>query len=217
MVEEGKEKMYTEDDFIPIAAIQHYLFCPRQCALIHIEEIWRENPLTVRGRILHEKVDTLTKEKRGVKTTVTSLRVHSFRIGISGICDAVEFHVKTVDGNAVPYPIEYKAGKPKGGSEDISQLCAQALCLEEMLGVEVRQGAMYYGRTRHRLPVEFTDDLRTSTEDAIVGVHQLFETRLTPGAKYGKRCSACSLIEQCMPRATKNKKIGAYMQELYKP
>ncbi|OYV86926.1 MAG: CRISPR-associated protein Cas4 [Ignavibacteriae bacterium 37-53-5] len=146
-----KDHMFTEDDFFQISALQHYVYCPRQCALIHVEDVWKANVFTVRGDILHEKVDTDTYESRGTIKTVRGLKIHSFRLGISGRCDVVEFlrqtgmSVAAVGQSFLIVPVEFKSGEPKDDISDKVQLCAQALCLEEMLNTTVKHGAFFYG------------------------------------------------------------------------
>src|SRR3990172_6705819 len=148
--------MYTEDDFIMISALQHYIFCPRQCGLIHVDDVWQENLFTVRGNILHKKVDTDTYETRGTIKTVRGLRIHSFRLGIVGRCDVVEFR-ETKSGEEA-MPVEFKAGQPKEDISDKVQLCAQALCLEEMLNTQISKGAFFYGKIRRRNIVEIDNE-----------------------------------------------------------
>ncbi|HEY0199385.1 MAG TPA: CRISPR-associated protein Cas4 [Rhodanobacter sp.] len=184
---------------IPISALQHYLYCPRQCALIHVERVWAENLQTAEGRLLHERSDRPANEKRRGVHTATALAIASERLGISGIADVVEFHI---EGDVRrPYPVEYKRGRPKPHRADEVQLCAQALCLEEMLGVHVPEGALFYGKVRRRQVVVLDDSLRALTLEVIVGVRKMLDARRTPPAHYDPgRCDACSLIELCRPR-----------------
>ena len=144
--------MYSEDDYIQLSAIQHYVFCPRQCALIHVQGIWDENMFTAKGKVMHEKVDSGEDESRGEKQILRSLNVYSKRLGLSGRCDVVEMFSRVDD--TTPYPVEYKSGKPKNDISDMAQLCAQALCLEEMMNIPVRKAAIFYGKPRRRLEVE---------------------------------------------------------------
>ena len=156
--------MFTEDDFIPISALQHYIFCPRQCALIHVEGAWQENLFTARGAILHEKVDTDTYETRGTLRTVRGLRIHSQRLGIVGRADVVEFRAPAVAGRPEEVmPVEFKAGEPKEDISDKVQLCAQAMCLEEMLQVKIAEGGFFYGKIRRRERVVIDESLREQT------------------------------------------------------
>ncbi len=219
--------MFTEDDFIQISALQHYVFCPRQCALIHVEDAWNENVYTVRGGILHQKVDTDTYETRGTLKTVRGLRIHSFRLGIVGRADVVEFY-KPKHGSGTPelLPVEFKAGKPKHDISDEVQLCAQALCLEEMLArttwsgglnPSVRHGAFFYGRIRRRVQVEIGDQLRKQTEEIIAAVHDIVSRKHVPQAKYMEKCKRCSLYDICQPKAMSERRLGQYVKALYTP
>ncbi len=145
---------YAEDDLIPISALQHLIFCERQCALIHVEQAWDENRFTAEGRIMHERVHEAGEDSRGTVRVARGLSLRSLRLGLIGKADVVEFH-RVERGRWRPFPVEHKRGKPKPDESDKVQLCAQALCLEEMLGAEVPSGAIFYGRTRHRLEVAF--------------------------------------------------------------
>lgn len=185
---------------VPISALQHYLYCDRQCALIHIERIWQENRHTAEGRILHERADRYGHEqRRGVHTAMALPLAHE-RLGLSGYADIVEFEGGGT--SRVARPIEYKRGRPKKHHADEVQLCAQALCLEDMLGVQIEEGALFYGQTRRRESVRFDDTLRTLTEDTARAVHNLLSSGQTPPAVYEPRkCGRCSLIEHCQPQA----------------
>jgi len=207
--------MYTEDQFIQLSALQHYVFCPRQCALIHVDDVWNDNVFTVRGNILHEKVDTDTYETRGTLKTVRALKIHSFRLGLAGKCDVVEFR-ETKEGIEI-LPVEFKAGQPKQNISDEVQLCAQALCLEEMLNTRVRRGAFFYGKIRRRVQVELGDELRRRTEEIIAAVHDIVERKFIPQAKYEPKCRSCSLESICQPKAMNEKKLRTYVNELYQP
>ena len=208
--------MFTEDDFIQLSALQHYVFCPRQCALIHVEDVWHENVFTVRGDILHEKVDTDTYETRGTLKTVRGLRIHSTRLGIVGRADVVEFRKSTnADGSPDVMPVEFKAGQPKDDLSDKVQLCAQALCLEEMMNTQVKRGAFFYGKIRRRVQVEIDDGLRKQTEEIIAAVHEIVSQKKVPAARYEKKCRNCSLADICMPKAMNEKKLKEYMNDLY--
>ena len=186
-------------DPIPISALQHVVYCPRQAGLIHLERLWEENRFTAEGRVLHEVVDKPTgRRTRGVRR-VSALPVASQRLGLVGVADIVEFHAGA-DGET-PYPIEFKRGKPKAHRADEVQICAQALCLEEMTGRAVPEGALFYGETKRRETVAFDADLRRLTENAATQLRAMFASRLTPAADYRPaRCRACSLIEACMPK-----------------
>jgi len=205
--------MYSEDDYIQLSAIQHYVFCPRQCGLIHVHGLWSENMFTARGKIMHERVDSEEDETRGDKHIVRTLTIISSRLGLSGKADVVEF----TDDNGIikPYPVEYKSGQPKQNISDMAQLCAQSLCLEEMMNVPVRSAAIFYGKPRKRQIIEITDDLRAKTEKIILAIHRMIETREVPQAKYEKKCKFCSLENECMPAAG-SKKLTNYIQGLFK-
>jgi CRISPR-associated exonuclease Cas4 len=206
--------MYTEDDFIHISGLQHYVYCPRQWALIHIEDVWTDNVFTVRGEILHEKVDTDTYETRGTTKTVRGLRIHSKRLGIVGRADVVEFK-NTKDGQEEIMSVEFKAGEPKEDISDKVQLCAQVLCLEEMMNVAIRHGAFFYGRTRRRLQVDIDNTLRGQTEKIITQIHEMLVARRTPPAEYSAKCRNCSLESVCVPKAMNESKLKKYIGELY--
>ena len=207
--------MFTEEDFIQISALQHYVFCPRQCGLIHVEDVWHENVFTVRGDILHEKVDTDTYE---TLKTVRGLRIHSTRLGIVGRADVVEFRKSTnADGSPDVMPVEFKSGQPKEDMSDKVQLCAQALCLEEMMNTQVKRGAFFYGKIRRRVQVEIHDGLRKQTEEIIAAVHEIVSQKQVPAARYEKKCRNCSLLDICMPKAMNEKKLKGYMNDLYVP
>ncbi len=217
MTHESK-RMFTEDQFIQLSALQHYVFCPRQCALIHVEGAWNENVYTVRGNILHEKVDTDTYETRGTSKTVRGLKIHSFRLGLAGRADVVEF-LKSKDKSVAPevVPVEFKAGQPKKNISDEVQLCAQALCLEEMLNTSVQRGAFFYGRIRRRVQVEINDTLRKQTEEIIAAVHDIISRKHVPLAKYMQKCKSCSLIDICQPKAMNERLLKQYVKALYTP
>lgn len=204
---------YTEDDLIPISTLQHYLFCARQCALIHIEQMWAENRLTAEGRIMHDKVHDEGAESRGNIRTERGVALRSLNLGLIGKADVVEFH-KTGDKDWAPFPVEHKRGKPKIDDWDRVQLCAQALCLEEMLGVDIAQGAIFYGTPRRREVVEFTEELRSKTADAAAAVRKLLEMGATPPPEYRKRCDNCSMIEICLPKVIeKRRSVSKYLQK----
>lgn len=210
--------MYTEEDFIQISSLQHYVYCPRQCGLIHVEDVWADNVFTVRGEILHEKVDTDTYETRGTLKTVRGLRIHSQRLGIVGRCDVVEFSKSkdTADATEV-LPVEFKSGQPKDDISDKVQLCAQVLCLEEMLNTRIQRGAFFYGKIRRRQVIEINEQLRSETENIIVSVHEIVSKKMVPSAKHSEKCRNCSLENVCMPKAMNERKLGQYMKALYTP
>jgi CRISPR-associated exonuclease Cas4 len=231
-------------DLLPISALQHLLYCERQCALIHLEQVWAENQFTVEGNVMHEKAhDGLDETRAGVRI-VRGLAVKSEALGLSGQCDVVEFHRSAGDppaSGSVPLPhemilpIEYKRGKPKAHRADEVQLCAQAMCLEEMFGscvrkdvesdleppdhllaqaatIRIPEGRIFYGQTRRRLDVVFDAELRALTTDTARRLREMIASRITPPAVYEEqKCEACSLKELCMPQAMRFQKgAGAW-------
>lgn len=184
---------------IPLSALQHAVYCLRQAALIHVERLWEENRFTAEGRVLHARVDEQGQRySRGVRR-VSALPLACRRLGLAGVADLVEFH-KTVDGET-PYPVEYKRGKAKLHRADEAQLCAQALCLEEMTGRAVPEGALFYAQTRRRVVVPFDKELRRLTEEAALALREVIASGLTPAAVYDRRkCDACSLFDLCRPK-----------------
>jgi CRISPR-associated exonuclease Cas4 len=205
---------YTPDDLLPLSGIQHFLFCRRQWALIHIEQQWQENALTAEGRIMHERVDDpfFTEVRNGV-ITARAVPIASYRLGLAGVCDVVEFTASTDgvklpgrDGLYLAAPIEYKRGRPKRDPVDEAQLCAQAMCLEEMLCTHIPRGYLYYGQTRHREDVEFTPKLRTLVQEMSVEMHNYFRRGYTPKVKTSKACRSCSLADVCLPKL--QEKVG---------
>jgi len=191
--------MSTDEDLIPLSALQHYLYCPRQCALIHLEQQWAENRQTAEGRLLHDRADTPAVEHRHGVRTITAMPLSSAELGITGVADVVEFHAG--DAGERPYPVEYKRGRPKAHRADEVQLCAQALCLEAMFGVTVEEGALFYGQPRRRETVMFDDVLRNLTRETICTTRAMFFAGRTPLASYeARRCDSCSLLDLCQPR-----------------
>ena len=208
--------MYSEDDLLMLSALQHLLFCPRQCALIHIEQLWLENRLTAEGRILHERVHTAAKESRRKIRIEFDMPIRSLELGLIGRADVVEFQLQD-DGVWLPYPVEYKRGRPKKDDSDRVQLCAQALCLEEMLSVDVPAGALYYGKKKRRAEVEFDQQLRQTTRETAHALHDLFENQQTPPPQYSRRCDNCSFIELCLPKVVgKRNRVANYMKRMTK-
>lgn len=191
--------MAHEDELIPLSALQHYLYCPRQCALIHLEQQWAENRQTAEGRLLHERADTPQIERRHGVRTITAMPLASAGLGIAGVADVVEFHPRN-DGEA-PRPVEYKRGRPKAHRADEVQLCAQGLCLEAMFGCRVDEGDLFYAQTRRRQSVTFDNALRQLTLDTITATRNMLRAGQTPSARYqARRCDACSLIDLCQPK-----------------
>ena len=185
-----------EDELTPISALLHMLYCPRRCALIHIERQWSENRFTAEGRILHERTDAGGRERRAGVTIERSVSLRSLRLGVSGIADVVEIH----EDNR-PFPIEYKRGRPEAHRADEVQLCAQAMCLEEMLDRPVPEGALFYGRSRRRKAVVFDAELRALTERVAADTRNLLAVGDTPPPEFeARKCNACSLKEVCQPQ-----------------
>ena len=203
---------FLESDLVPLSALQHYLFCPRQCALIHVEQIWEESGLTAEGRILHNRVDEAGVEKRRDVKRVFGLPIRCLRLGLVGKADVVEFH-RQADGRWTPYPVEHKRGRRKEEDWDRVQLCAQALCLEEMLGVSVPEGALFYGKEQRREVVVIGDELRRKTEEVATAVHRLLADGRTPPPAYSPKCDNCSLVGICLPRGVGGSKnrVARYM------
>lgn len=197
--------MHTEDQLIPISALQHWLYCPRQCALIHIEQAWSENRFTAEGKVMHERAHDGPDESRpGVRIT-RGMPVRSLTHGLTGQCDVVEFHR---DGGVLP--VEYKRGRPKAHRADEVQLCAQAICLEEMLDVEIPSGCLYYGKNRRRKEVALDAELRRLVADTTAEIRDCFTSKQTPLAEYdSRRCDACSLIDHCQPKSLRLKRGAA--------
>jgi CRISPR-associated exonuclease Cas4 len=198
--------MYSESDLLPLSALQHLAFCERQWGLIHLEQQWNENHLTAEGRLLHENADSETTEIRDGVRTCRGLRIRSLRYGIAGRADVVEF------GAAGPRPVEYKRGKPKASDIDEVQLCAQALCLEEMLGVSIAEGSLFYGEPRRRTAVVFDQPLRARVESLIERLHELTRAGITPLPVFAPKCKSCSLLQVCEPKVTGSKSAKQYMK-----
>ena len=210
---------YSQDDYLMISGIQHFKFCRRQWALIHVEQQWAENEHTVIGELMHKKAhDPYLTEKRKDILVVRALPVSSRSMGVSGECDIVEFH-KCEDGVKLYghrgtyslYPIEYKKGKPKASTEDELQLMAQAMCLEEMLCCRITHGYLFYGETRHREKVDITDDIREEVRAMFLEMHTYFSKGYTPKVKWSKSCNACSLKDICMPVLGKERSAAKYI------
>ena len=216
--------MYKEEQYVQLSALQHYLFCPRQCALAYLEMSWTENVLTALGRQMHESVHSDKIEKRGNILRASGLRLASSILGISGQADLVEFRhcedkgqgarLKNISGLWRPFPVEYKRGKPKKDKSDEVQLCAQAICIEEMLAVDIPNGAIFYGKNKRRRLVIFDPALRELTAVTARRVHELFDGQTTPSARYDARCNSCSLIDICLPDKMGPRKVGTYMHRM---
>jgi len=200
-------------DSLMISALQHYAYCPRQFALIHVEQVWAENYFTAEGQVLHERVDSQEFEQRGDRRYERSVAVKSSRLGLRGKLDLLE-----IDGDTAKryYPVEYKRGKAKTEDWDKIQLCAQALCLEEMLDATVNEGALWYWKTRKRLRVTFEDSLRQLTLEVIEAAKKILRQGCTPPPITDKkRCRACSLNDICQPQWFTHDRSGRYTKELF--
>ena len=201
--------MYEEADYLQLSGLQHFVFCRRQWALIHIENLWAENYRTADGTAMHENVhNTAYRESRGERKIARGMYVHSARLGISGQCDAVEFHrsptgvpITGWEGRWQPYPVEYKRGRP------------QAICLEEMLCCDIPEGALYYGETRRREAVDFTEGLRETVRACLTEMHELYRKGYTPQPKRTKSCGACSLQELCLPTLPACGSVADYLRK----
>lgn len=189
-------------ELVALSALQHHLYCPRQCALIHVEQAWAESAATAEGRVAHERVHAAGEEvRRGVRT-VTGMPLRSARLGVAGVADAVELR-RDAGGRWRPYPVEHKRGRPKAHRADEVQLCAQAIALEEMFGTDVPEGALFYGEPRRRTVVAFDAGLRELTRETASAVRALVAAGRTPRVPYDKRrCDPCSLLALCRPRTT---------------
>jgi len=223
--------MFCEDEFLPLSLLQHLAFCERRAALVHLESVWDENVFTVEGGHLHEKAHQEKTEVRGAVRIARGLRIHSFKLGLVGMADVVEFHrledesiektssaclraarphrqaeppagavLPGVAGSWRPFPVEYKRGRKRHEKGYELQLCAQAICLEEMLGVEISEGAIFYGKSARRMDILFNETLRRETAAAATRLHELIRAGATPPARYEKKCESCSLIRLCVPK-----------------
>ncbi len=220
--------MYRDEELLPISALQHWLFCRRQCALIHLEQIWQENRLTVEGAHFHKKVHEARAERDGDRWIIRGLRLRCVEHGLIGMADVVEF--EPIDGKGVGQtrrlfecvaaspeawrvtPVEYKRGRAKKGDADRVQLCAQALCLEEMLGVSIGTAVLFYGRTRRRTEVKLDDPLREKTITAARELREMIVSEVTPPAESGEKCKSCSLVNECLPKVTGGRSAAAWLE-----
>jgi len=205
----------VDRDTLPISALQHYAFCPRQCALIHLERQWSENTLTAQGRVLHDRAHDGGSESRGDLRIARSLHLQSTALGLHGVADIVEFHRQT-DGVWLPFPVEYKRGRPKSEPIDAVQLCAQAICLEEMRGVSIAAGALFYGEKHRREEVVFDTALRTETARVASAAHAMLDSGVTPAPDFGPKCRACSLRGLCQPEAVQHS-ASAHLIQIMNP
>ncbi len=215
---------YREEDYLALSGIQHFAFCRRQWALIHVEQVWSENLLTTLGSLMHGRAhNEELRERRGSIIIVRGLRVASRRLGISGQCDVVEFHadehgcpITGEDGRWRAVPVEYKRGRRKASDADRLQLCAQAICLEEMLGCDIAQGYLYYGKEGSREQIECNETLRQEIESICAEMHKMFARRHTPHVKYTRKCRSCSLVDNCIPKTTsmQNNAVAKYIDAM---
>jgi CRISPR-associated exonuclease Cas4 len=210
----------NEDDYLMLSGIQHYQFCKRQWALIHIEQQWEENVRTVEGQDLHLKADKpFIREKRGDKFIVRAMPIKSIELKITGVCDVVEFvkdnngvDITGWEGKYVAYPIEYKRGKPKMNDSDVLQLTAQAICLEEMLLCEVTIGYMFYNEIKHRVEVPITEENKTKVRSIVTEMYDYFKRSYTPKVKTGSFCKNCSLQHICLPKLMNKRTVKSYIE-----
>ena len=215
--------MYSEDEMLMLSGIQHYMFCPRQWALIHIEQQWAENKLTMEGNILHQNVDNpFYRQKNGDVITLRSLHVASRELGLYGITDAVELISSDSPDNAIthnrykgywkPYPVEYKRGHHKPDERDEVQLAAQAICLEEMYGISIPYGALYYDEVKHREIISISGQLRRITKQCAKEMHDIFKSGIMPKAIRAHHCRNCSLKDICIPEMNDCTKVSNYLK-----
>lgn len=212
---------YEEEEFLKLSGLQHFQFCRRQWALIHIENQWAENFRTMDGALMHQNAhDKGFHESRGDLLITRGINVFSSTLGVSGECDVLEFHrspdgipLKEKEGKWIPYPVEYKRGSANERSGDALQLCAQAMCLEEMLCCNIPEGALYYGETRRRVRIPLTEELRQEVRNNLEEMHQFYRRGHTPKAKRSKSCNACSLKELCLPGLQRAEKASDYLTE----
>ncbi len=213
--------MYRDDEFLALSGVQHFAFCRRQWALIAIEQVWADNILTTWGNIAHERAhDDGLRERRGDVLTVRGLYIRSPELGIAGKCDVVEFRADATghplygeDGLWRAVPVEYKHGRSKEGDEDRLQLCAQAMCLEEMFARDIEEGFLYYAATHSRERVLLTKELRQGVRDAACEMHRLYERHYVPKVRASAACKACSLAELCLPKSCKAS-VASYIDDM---
>jgi CRISPR-associated exonuclease Cas4 len=210
---------YDDDNLLLLSGIQHFAFCQRQWALIHIEKQWAENMRTVEGKQLHERADDpyFMETRHNVKI-VRSIPLVSRRLGMYGVADVIEYyHDNEADSTPQINIVEYKRGKPKPDDRDEVQLCAQAICLEEMLGIELKYGYFFYGETKHRCKVNFDDKLREKVKNLAIQMHDFFKRGITPAPIKDKKCRCCSMKELCLPvLGKKENTAGIYLKRLVK-
>ncbi len=216
-------KKYSEDNFLQLSGIQHFVFCRRQWALIVIEQVWIENYLTLDGRIMHENAhDGLKLERRGDLLVCRGLPVSSHFLGLSGICDVVEFKktidpqgvfIHGLDGKYLATPIEYKRGKIKIGQEDEMQVAAQTMALEEMLSASIKEAFIFYGQHQRRHKVNIESEIRQKVKSIVDEMHEYAERAYVPKVKLQEKCRACSLYNICLPQLYSSMKVDSYIEE----
>lgn len=215
---------YTDEQLLSISGIQHFVFCRRQWALIHIEQQWEENLLTVSGNIMHKNAhDNASSEKRNDIIVSRGMPILSRELGLTGVCDVVEFHksddgaiINGYDGLYKIVPVEYKHGEPKETDADILQVAAQAVCLEDMFCTKVEELNIFYGKTRHRLEVSFDNEIRERLKSIVNEMHALYDRKHTPTVRKSKQCNACSLIQICLPKLSKSDSVENYIRKSIK-
>jgi CRISPR-associated exonuclease Cas4 len=218
--------MYTDDEMLMLSGIQHFAFCPRQWALIHIEQLWADNRLTVEGNIMHSTVDDpFYIRKTNDIITLRSVGLVSKELGLYGISDVIEFYNVELNDNSIklpeysgywePHPVEYKRGKEKNNHVDEVQLAAQIICLEEMYNIKIEYGWLYYGETRRRKKIGMSSELREVTKNFVKQMHLLFKVGQTPKASYTNHCDRCSLIDICIPEISKKQTVSSYLKKQF--
>ena len=212
---------YREEEFLQLSGIQHFKFCRRRWALIHLEQQWAENHRTVDGELMHSNAhDADFRESRGDLIITRGVSIFSPTLGVSGQCDVLEYRrgdtgipIRGKEGLWQPFPVEYKRGSPREDTGDALQLCGQAMCLEEMLCCAIPEGALYYGEIRRRVPVAFTEELREEVRQMLAQMHDLYHRGHTPKVKPTKSCNACSLKELCLPKLMKSRSVSDYLKK----
>lgn len=220
--------MYDEDNLLPISALSQYYYCPRRAALIVIEQQWDDNLLTAEGTVLHQRVHSEECESRSDLRICRGVRVRSLTLGLVGSLDCLELRLLEEDdhsgislenasGSWMPVPVEYKHGVTREEIEYEVQLCAQALCLEEMLKISVKEGYLYYGASRKRHLVQFDQELRALVQEGALYLHQMVATLITPSAQFSAKCNKCSMLDYCQPRLAESRAknyMDGVLQEL---
>lgn len=216
--------MYSDDDMLMLSGIQHFRFCPRQWALIHIDQQWEDNVLTMEGHIQHKRVDDpFYRQKCGDCISLRSVSIASHELGLYGISDVIELHPTENESNSIkhpkypglwlPYPVEYKHGRPKRDEIDEVQLAAQAMCIEEQYGINIPLGAFFYAEIRQRLEIEINESLRNAVKECARKMHEVLSSGLIPPVKQGKHCKKCSLMDICLPQMSECTKVSYYLNK----